>query len=294
MTAYRYVRLGTLPAEKVGGEWRVRQADLAALVAPPPGRPTGGGIRWSRYRTQLRDCLGASDEATAWSVVERALGTGATPVEIHLELILPTLRDIGDAWAAGELTIAEEHRASAVASRLVARLGPSFARRGRRRGAVVVGAVAGDHHSLPPAILSDVIRSEGLEAINLGADTPAASFIEVAQRTRRHDRDRRERRIGVDATIRAGRHRVRSRGVARHPDLRRRTCRRRRGHRSGPRRHRVGRQRRRGRATMSGTRRRIEPDRLTPRQEPRPTGGARVVPGRRSSRPDGAFGSCRR
>ena len=39
MTAYRYVRLGVLPATKVGGEWQVRLTDLEQVAhrdeAPP-------------------------------------------------------------------------------------------------------------------------------------------------------------------------------------------------------------------------------------------------------------------
>ena len=177
MTAYRYVRLGTLPATKVGGEWRVRLADLEAVAHREISVPGAGGLRWPRYRTQLEDRLLAGDERGAWSVVERALASGAPNRDIHLELISPVLRSIGERWAAGEVEIGQEHRASSVASRLVGRLGPSFARRGRKIGVVVIGAVAGDHHSIPVAILGDILRGEGFEVIELGADTPHQSFL---------------------------------------------------------------------------------------------------------------------
>lgn len=49
MTAYRYVRLGVLPAEKVGGEWQVRPSDLAEVVAHQRSTPRGAvGMDWSR------------------------------------------------------------------------------------------------------------------------------------------------------------------------------------------------------------------------------------------------------
>ena len=131
MTAYRYVRIGTLPARKVGGTWQVRIGDLRALIGREPPRPGPGGIRWEPYRRQLRERLIAGDEPGAWSIVERALVSGSPAQDIHLELIVPVLGEIGDAWADGELDIADEHRASAVAARLIGRLGPSFARRGR-------------------------------------------------------------------------------------------------------------------------------------------------------------------
>jgi excisionase family DNA binding protein len=182
MTAYRYVRSGRLPAHKSGSEWQVDPADLAALAAaPPPSRGRSGAPR-AVHRDRLERRLIAGDEAGAWSVVEAALGSGAEPSEVLTELLAPSLRSIGQRWADGELTIADEHRASAVAQRLIARMGPRFARPGRRRGVVVLGSVAGDRHSLPTAILGDLLRGAGLEVVDLGADCPTESFVDAVHR----------------------------------------------------------------------------------------------------------------
>ncbi len=181
MTAYRYVRLGTLPAQKVGGTWQVRLDDLRAVADREEAPPGPGGLRWPTYRKQLRDRLIAGDEPGAWSIIERALVSGAPAHDVHLELMVPVLRDIGDSWANGTIEIADEHRASSVAARLVGRLGPSFARRGRKRATVVIGGAAGDYHSLPLAILGDILRGEGLAVVDLGANTPPESFVQTAQ-----------------------------------------------------------------------------------------------------------------
>jgi excisionase family DNA binding protein len=184
MTAYRYVRTGRLPAVREGAEWRVAPADLAAVHV---GAARPGSRRGSRTaaRTRLRSRLLAADEAGAWAVVESTLAAGATPAEVHLRVLGPALVDIGTQWAAGDLTVAEEHRASAVATRVIARLGPHFARRGRKRGSVLVGAVAGERHALPGAMLVDLLRGAGFDAVDLGADTPADSFVEAAAVTPR-------------------------------------------------------------------------------------------------------------
>ena len=67
---------------------------------------------------------------------------------------------------------------------MIGRLGPSFARRGRTRGTVVIGGAAGDHHSIPLAILGDILRGRGLAVVELGANTPPDSFVQSA---REHD-----------------------------------------------------------------------------------------------------------
>ncbi len=109
-------------------------------------------------------------------MVEAVLAAGASPSEIHLSVLGPALRSIGERWHAGELDVADEHRATVVAQRIVGRLGPRFARRGRKRGAVVIGAVAGEAHALPGAMLADLVRGRGFDVVDLGVDTPPACF----------------------------------------------------------------------------------------------------------------------
>jgi excisionase family DNA binding protein len=179
MTAYRYVRLGVLPAHKVGGAWQVAAADLASFregseLAPAP---EPGVRRRAPWATRLEARLVAGDSRGAWGVVEAALAAGADLDEIYLEVISPAMRSIGSRWADGELDISVEHRATGIAFRLLGRLGPRFARRGRSRGTVVLGAPMGERHSLPVAMLSDLLRGEGWEVSDLGADLPAASFV---------------------------------------------------------------------------------------------------------------------
>jgi excisionase family DNA binding protein len=182
MTAYRYVRTGKLPAAQEGREWRVEVRAVDELVgAHPtdPPRPRRSGSRADVTR-RLADRLCANDEPGAWRIVEDVLVGGAEPPEVLVELVAPAMARVGDRWEAGKLTIADEHRATAVAHRVVGRLGPRFARRGRRRGTVVLGAPEGDHHALPVAIAADVVRGRGFNVVELGSHTPAASFADAA------------------------------------------------------------------------------------------------------------------
>jgi excisionase family DNA binding protein len=182
MTAYRYVRTGRLPAEKVGATWRVRADDLERLRSPAP---TTGRRRRTDHWRRLEDRLLSGDEAGAWTVVQTALAAGIEPDELYVDVLGPALTSIGDAWAAGRVSVAQEHRASVVAQRLIGRLGPLFARRGRKRGTVVLGAPPGDHHGLPSALLADLLRGDGFAVTDLGADTPERSFVEAAQAAER-------------------------------------------------------------------------------------------------------------
>lgn len=179
MTVYRYVRIGRLPATKDGAEWSIRAADLDSLAQQP--RTRRGGADWE---SRIYQRLVNGDEAGSWNVIESALASAHDPTSIYTDVLGPAMRRIGAEWAAGSLDIAIEHRASAVASRLVGRLGARMRPRGRHRGTVVLGSPTGDRHSLPLAIVADVLRASGYEVTDLGSDVPDESFqLAVADAT---------------------------------------------------------------------------------------------------------------
>ena len=180
MTAYRYVRLGILPARREGRSWRIRRDDLDDFVAKGEPRTERGQADWAdRFFNRVL----AADEAGAWGVIEAALSSGMTIPDVYPALLSPTMRRIGDLWSADELDIATEHAASEVAARIVARLGPRLARRGVRRGTVVLGSTATELHSLPLAMATDLFRASQFEAIDLGAYLPPDSFASFVAET---------------------------------------------------------------------------------------------------------------
>ena len=124
----------------------------------------------------------AGDVAGAWAVVEAALASGADPADIYVEVLAPALDSVGEGWAQGRLEIEDEHIASSVALRIIGRLGPRFARRGRPRGKIVTATPQGERHGLGVAMLTDILRGEGFEVLDLGPDTPTGSLVAALDR----------------------------------------------------------------------------------------------------------------
>ena len=179
MTVYRYVRLGRLPARKVGGTWQVNEADLEMLLQTTSSdskpRPSAD---WSK---RLEARLVAGDEGGAWGVVEKAMASGRTPEQIYVEVIGPALASIGSRWTGGEVGIADEHMATALAVRTIGRLGPRFARRGRPKGRVIVTTPPGERHAIPSLMVSDLLRQAGFDVLDLGADVPVDALANTIE-----------------------------------------------------------------------------------------------------------------
>ena len=186
MTVYRHVRLGMLPAHKVGGTWRIDPADLVAArsrgadgtgaitpAGPALQRPRRRRAPWSE---RLSERMLAGDAAGSWQLVEAAMASGVEPVDVYVEILAPALHGIGSGWQAGTIPIEREHLASSVATGIVGRMGPQFRRRGRHLGSVIIAMPVGERHGLGAAMLADIVADAGYEVLNVGPDTPPASL----------------------------------------------------------------------------------------------------------------------
>jgi excisionase family DNA binding protein len=172
MTAYRYVRLGMLPASKRGRTWVVEQSDLEAFRVRP-AREERGSAPWDQ---RLLNRMLAADDAGAWDVVEAALASGSTVPDVYARMIIPALRSVGEGWVGGDIDIATEHAATQIAGRIVARLSPRMMHRGVKRGTIVVGSTATEMHNLPISIMADLLRDRNFDVIDLGGNLPPADF----------------------------------------------------------------------------------------------------------------------
>ena len=181
MTVYRRVRLGMLPARKVGGSWWIDPADLDRPAGAPSRargrRRVGQSVRASTWRQRLQDRMLSGDLTGSWQVVESAMASGQAPRDIYVEVLAPTLHTIGAMWQSGAVGVDQEHLASSVAAGLIGRLGARFARPGRKKGVVIVAMPPGERHGLGVAMLADILNQDGYEVRNLGPDTPASSLV---------------------------------------------------------------------------------------------------------------------
>jgi MerR family transcriptional regulator, light-induced transcriptional regulator len=183
-TAYRWVREGALRGVKVGKSYRVERRDLDRFAQRRERgvRPRPIQVRdWDHQVERLYAALRRGDERAAYELVDRLAGGGVSPVDLCDELLAPALHRIGEEWASGVNTVADEHRATAICERLLARL-PT--RRTRVRGTAVVAAPAGEHHALPAHMAAIALRYDGWRVHDLSTDVPSGDLAAFLRRER--------------------------------------------------------------------------------------------------------------
>jgi methanogenic corrinoid protein MtbC1 len=173
-TVYRWVRSGALSATKRNGSYEVDAtavADLGRRRRSEVESPRPRRVRsFAPAANRLFSALVAGDETRAGELVDELAGAGVSLVDICDHVLAPALERTGEEWAAGRLTVAEEHRASAICARALGRwMRPAP---GRPRGVIVVLGAPGDEHELPGVMATAVLRERHYRVHHLGTDVP--------------------------------------------------------------------------------------------------------------------------
>ena len=189
-------RYGVLrPSRTEGGQRRYDEADVARVEwlrdrlaegyrISEAARLLGlGADRPSGTPEELHEALYAAvrdvDPAAVATLLDQAFAL--YPVDTALsEVIEPVLVRVGEGWASGELTVAQEHLASSAAR---VRLEQRFADgRGGTRGPAVLACAPGERHELGLLMVAVALSARGWQVAYLGPETPFADALALAAR----------------------------------------------------------------------------------------------------------------
>ena len=126
----------------------------------------------------LQRALERYDEQAANSIVDSALSNLSTETALG-EVVMPVLREVGERWAAGELTIAQEHFATNVLRGRLLGLARGW---GHGNGPIaLLACTSGEQHDLPLMLFGISLRAAGWRIVFLGADIPASTIEQAAE-----------------------------------------------------------------------------------------------------------------
>lgn len=125
---------------------------------------------------QLLGPLLDGDRQAARAVLDQAFVDGGPRDRVYTQSIVPCLRQIGELWQRGELTVPDEHLATeTLTSTLHEFQAPQI--RDPRAPTAVVSCVPGERHVLPAFLASDVLTSLGWRIWFLG-QAPLEQLVE--------------------------------------------------------------------------------------------------------------------
>ena len=129
---------------------------------------------------QLLDAMINADRLAAAEIVEGALASGIGPAQVISEILDPAIVQLGQMWEEETMSLAQNFVASKIAEDTLLRCVPGQSDQQHKKGAVVIGNIEDDFHSLGRRTVGLFLAAAGWDVHDLGNDVPAEQFLEKA------------------------------------------------------------------------------------------------------------------
>lgn len=160
--------------------------DIPLPPLPPVDASTAHGLPAEAISPELLAGLLADgdDELAAWALSQALLS--APRASVYDGLLADAMHLVGERWASGRWSVAEEHLASQTLLRALDRIRPDLGPEGRIGPLAVLAGVAGEQHMIGLVCLDHVLREHGWTVATLGADVPADDLSRFLARNEAH------------------------------------------------------------------------------------------------------------
>jgi excisionase family DNA binding protein len=182
-TVKRWADDGVLSCFKTpGGHRKFRMDHVSEFrkthgsFAPSAGLASGAeGIETLLQMGLAGDAVGIARAITT------ALGRGELIEAIGDDRLMPMLVMVGERWAHGAVTVAQEHVVSGAVTDAMGQVAP-LVQAEPIHGAAIVGGLEGERHDLASRFAGLVLRARHYRVVQPGADTPVEPLVELAER----------------------------------------------------------------------------------------------------------------
>jgi methanogenic corrinoid protein MtbC1 len=125
---------------------------------------------------------------SASAVLDEGIALGLRPIDLLMGLVQPALYDLGERWAAGETTVANEHAFTAMASALLAlvmfKYPEAQAFRQAPRPRILLVAADGNYHTLGVQLVELILMLEHIPTFTVYPGIDASEVVELWRKTR--------------------------------------------------------------------------------------------------------------
>jgi methanogenic corrinoid protein MtbC1 len=124
------------------------------------------------------------DEQACGEILDAAFRSRASLLDIYQELLAPAMTMVGTWWKVEAIDEAQEHMASAITERMMARTAQITGPARRHGRTAILGLAPNSWHVIGLRMLADYLRMCGWRALFLGANVPVRSFLTTVDQNR--------------------------------------------------------------------------------------------------------------
>jgi methanogenic corrinoid protein MtbC1 len=169
-----------LPVETAGVAAEYLEQALSSFDSnlAEPSHLTGDDPMARLARSYLNALLHSTRRHAA-NIINDAANGGTDVREIYLRVFQPVLYEIGRLWQNNEISVAQEHYASATTQFVMSQLYPYIFNADRLGKVLVAACVSGDLHEIGLRMVADYFEMSGWDTHYLGANVPVSDLPDL-------------------------------------------------------------------------------------------------------------------
>jgi DNA-binding transcriptional MerR regulator len=174
----RLLRSATELGHTISRLAQLNEDELAKLVADSGGHARSAVARGQTYVDRALDATLHSDPSGVEEVLTSALAL-LPPNEVVNSVLVPLVREVGDRWHRGEVSIAQEHMVTDIVKRLIISVSRGYLR-SDQGPCLVLATLSGERHELGILMCSWLAATRRFRTHYLGVDCPAEEIARFA------------------------------------------------------------------------------------------------------------------
>lgn len=177
----KHLSVALLPNEReavltflMRGREACQQTESAPEAQPP-------GNRLELTKDVFLAAILGGQRLAALGIVEEALRSGHSLVDIYVNVFTESLRRVGQLWEQNKISVAQEHIATSITQYAIAAVYPRMVPSEVNRGSMVVTGVAGELHQIGANLVADAMEANGWTVRFLGTNLPHSSVLATVE-----------------------------------------------------------------------------------------------------------------
>ncbi len=133
--------------------------------------------KWLELRNNFQSALLDGDHRKALALAQESTKTHSELQDFYLHIIQPSMYAIGMMWEKAEISVAQEHLASAIVGRVMASISMEKSVNIKEKGRAIVTASPNEFHEIGAWMIADVLEHDGWDIRYLGANMPKDDLL---------------------------------------------------------------------------------------------------------------------
>lgn len=160
-------------------EWMITQHEKIILLSQQDAAlAVPIDAKWMELKNEFRAALLVSDHTACLNLAAAAVKTSQDIEGFYLQVLQPVLYEVGQLWEKAEISVAQEHLASAIVSRVMASVNLVPRQTVKSCGKAVIAASPNEYHEIGASMISDILEHHGWNTAYLGGNVPSEDLLQ--------------------------------------------------------------------------------------------------------------------